>query len=227
MENKYICINIIYLLMALCLFFDVLYIISCTKKKNIIGLIVKTLAALCFIAIGYFGYLDNKSSFSYFILLGLILDGMGDLFLALRNIFAKNITFFIGTLCFLAGHIMYIRGLFLIENNYLIFCIILGIFLGALLFYLFNKVCRFGKALYIVGIAYTSIIMVMACLSVGVYMSNQITSNLVFMLGAGLFVSSDIILILYNFSKKEKWMHPIYSVLYFVAQILISFSLHI
>lgn len=213
--------------MALCLFFDVLYIISCAKKNNIIGLIVKTLAALCFIAIGYFGYLDSKSNFSYFILLGLILDGMGDLFLALRNIFAKNITFFIGTLCFLAGHIMYIRGLFLIENNYLVFCIILGIFLGALLFYLFNKVCRFGKALYIVGIAYTSIIMVMVCLSVGVYMSNQITSNLVFMLGAGLFVSSDIILSLYNFSKKEKWMHPIYSVLYFVAQILISFSLHI
>lgn len=227
MENKYICINIIYLLMALCLFFDILYIIFNSKKKNILGLLVKTLAALCFIAIGYFGYISNKSTFSYFVLLGLALDGLGDLFLALRNIFAKTLTFLIGTLCFLVGHIMYIRALFLLENSFIISCVVAGVVLGAMLFYLFTKVCRIPKAFFVVGIAYTSIIMIMVSMSFGVYWTNQTISNLVFMIGAVLFVSSDIILILYNFSRKDKWMHPIYSVLYFVAQILISYSLHI
>lgn len=225
MREKYICINIIYLLIALCLFFDILYIVFNAKKKNIIGVIVKVLAALCFIAIGNFGYLDSKTIFSYYVLLGLLFDGIGDLFLGLRNIFGKNVNFLVGSLCFIAGHVMYIRALFLLENQYLIACIIVGVFLAAGLFYLFAKACRINKIFTVVGIAYTSIIMIMVTMSVGVYLSNQIDSNLIFMIGACLFLSSDSILILYNFSKKEKWMHPIYSVLYFVAQILISYSL--
>lgn len=198
-----------------------------SKKKNILGLLVKTLAALCFIAIGYFGYQTYESTFSYFILLGLVFDGLGDLFLALRNIFAKTATFLIGSLCFLVGHIMYIRALFLLENYYIIMCIVAGVMLGAILFYLFTKTCRIPKPFMVIGIAYASLIMIMMCMAVGVYYSYPITSNLVFMIGAILFVSSDIILILYNFSRKDKWMHPVYSVLYFIAQILISYSLHI
>ena len=213
--------------MALCLFFDIFYIAFKAKKKNILGLFAKVLAALCFIIIGHFGYLGHKTIYTYYVVLGLILDGFGDLFLALRNIFAKNVTFLIGAICFLSGHIMYIRALSLLENNYLITCIVAGVILGAILFYLFNRVCRFSKVFTIVGIAYTSIIMIMVAMSVGVYYTYNSIYNLVFMLGAILFVSSDIILIINNFSKKEKWMHPVYSILYFIAQILISYSLHI
>lgn len=227
MNDKYVCINIIYLLIALCLFFDVLYIIFNAKKKNIIGLIVKTLAALCFIAIGYFAYQSNNTAFSKLILYGLILDGIGDLLLALRNIFAKNFTFFIGGLLFLTGHIVYIRALTLLTNPYFLECIISAILVGAFLFYIIDKVCRLNRAFTILGIAYVMIITMMVSLAIGVYVSNPIDSNLVFMLGAILFLCSDIILIIYNFSKKDKWMHPVYSVLYFIAQILISFSLHI
>lgn len=213
--------------MALCLFFDIIYIITQTKKKNFIGLIAKTLAALCFIAIGYFAYLDNPSTYKYFILLGLLCDGLGDILLAFRNLFAKNVMFLLGALFFLAGHIMFIRALLLLENIYLVTCLVVGVLVGAFVFYLFNKTCRFHKIYYVVGIAYVCLIMIMAALAVGIYYTNKTIPNIVFMIGAGLFVSSDIILILYNFSKKEKWMHPVYSILYFVAQILISFSLHI
>lgn len=227
MSDKYICINIIYLLMALCLFFDILYIIFRAKKKNVIGLIAKTLAALCFIIIGYFAYQSNRSTFNYFILLGLLLDGLGDLFLAFRNLFAKSVNFLIGSLCFIGGHVMFIRALFLLKNDYLITSIIVAVFIAAALFYLFSKACRFGKIYTIVGIAYTTIIMIMMCMAISTYITSKTISNLIFMIGAVLFVSSDIILILYNFSRKDKWMHPVYSVLYFVAQILISYSLHI
>lgn len=213
--------------MALCLFFDIGYIITKAKKKNIIGLISKTLAALCFIAIGYFGYKSNNTLFTQLILAGLVLDGIGDLFLALRNLFAKNIMFFIGTLSFLAGHIVFIRALTLLNNDYFIECIIGSVLLGSLIFYLLDKVCRLNKVFTVVGISYIIIILMMVCLSIGVYLTNAYTNHLIFMIGAILFVSSDIILVLYNFSRKDKWMHPTYSLLYFIAQILISFSLHI
>ena len=213
--------------MVLCMFFDVTYIICKKKNKNIIGLFAKTLAAFCFITIGYSGYKVSPTLFSKFVLIGLLFDGLGDLFLALRNIFAKNINFIIGTISFLIGHIMFIRGLFLLNNDYLLQCIIGGIILAAIVFYLYDRVCRFNKIYTIIGICYLSIIIIMVLCSIGVYVTNQTIKNLVFMIGAVLFVSSDMILILYNFSKKDKWMHPVYSVLYFVAQIFISYSLHI
>lgn len=227
MNDKYICINLIYLLMALCLVFDIGYIICKAKNKNIIGLFAKTFAALCFITIGYFGYKANDTLFTRFILLGLILDGIGDLFLAFRNIFAKKLTFFIGTLAFLAGHIVFIRALTLLNNVYFIECIIISILFGSIVFYLLSKACRLNKIYTVVGISYIMIISMMVFLSVGVYLTTSTINHLTFMIGAILFMSSDIILSLYNFSRKDKWMHPTYSLLYFIAQILISFSLHI
>ena len=211
--------------MALCIVFDIAYIISTAKNRNFIGLIVKTLAALCFITIGYLGYKNNNNAFNSYILLGLILDGFGDLLLAIRNIFAKNIMFILGTISFLSGHIVFIRALFSLANNYLIEGIIGSVLIGALLFYLLDRICRFNKVLTVLGISYMIIISMMVCLSVGIYLTNQTVAHLVFMMGAVLFISSDIILVIYNFSKKEKWMHTVYSLAYFTAQILISYSL--
>lgn len=213
--------------MLSCLFFDVVYIICKAKNKNIIGLFAKVLAAFCFITIGYFGYVNTKTAFSYYILIGLILDGIGDLFLAFRNIFAKNVNFFIGGVSFLAGHILFLRALLFIQNEYLLACIVLSAIIGPILFFFFKRVCRFGGALNILGITYLIIIIMMLCFSMGIYLTTPTLNHFIFMLGATLFVSSDIILVLYNFSKKDKWMHPLYSLLYFIAQILISFSLHI
>ena len=211
--------------MATCIIFDIGYIISGLKKKNVIGLFCKTLAALCFITICYLGYRYNETTFNKYILIGLSLDGLGDLFLAFRNLFAKKVMFVIGTLCFLGGHIVFIRALSLLSNAYYIECIIGSVVIGAFLFYLFDRACHFNKGLTVLGISYLVIISMMASLSVGVYITNTTVRSIVFMMGAVLFIASDIILIAYNSSKKEKWMHPIYSLLYFSAQILISYSL--
>lgn len=216
-----------YLLMGLCIFFDVMYLICKKYNRNIVGLFAKTLAAFCFITIGYIGYRINPSLFTKFVLIGLVFDGIGDLFLALRNIFAKNINFLIGTISFLIGHITFIRALFLLNNDYLIECIVVAVLLAAIMFSFYNRICHFNKIYTVVGICYLTIIYIMVVSSVGIYLTNQTLKNSVFMIGAILFVSSDMILILYNFSKKEKWMHPVYSVIYFVAQLFISYSLHI
>ena len=216
-----------YLLMVLCLFFDILYIICKSKNKNVAGLFVKTAAAVCFLTIAYLGYINHKTTYTYMILCGLTMYALGDICLGLRNIFLKNIMFGIGAISFLIGHIVFIIALFPLNNIYKIECIIIGIIIGTILFAILYKVCRINRNFMIIGILYCTMISIMASLSVGIYVTSNTISNLIFMLGAGLFVSSDIILIMYNFSRKEKWMHPVYSLLYFIAQILISFSLHL
>ena len=213
--------------MGLCILFDILYIFCVAKNKSVLGLFSKALAALCFIGIGYMAYVNHKTNFYQIIMMGLVMDGLGDVFLALRNIFAKNVNFIIGTICFLFGHILYIRALYLLGNDYLLPCIISSVIIGTLLFCLYAKICHFSKTIEFFGIVYLIMIVMMMTMSIGVYLTYSSISNLVFMLGAILFVSSDLILVLYNFYKKEKWMHPIYSILYFIAQILISFSLHL
>lgn len=215
----------IIILIAVCLFFDVIYIICKRRNNGIFGLIAKTIASLCFIAIGYLGYKNHNSNFNYFILMGLILDGLGDIFLAFRNIFLKNIMFCIGGISFLFGHIFYIVAQYPIANNYQLQCIICGIVIGVIIMAFLERICRFPRAFKYLGIIYFIIITTMASLSVGIYLTNESVTNLIFMVGAILFMSSDCILAINNFSKKSFWMHPVYSLLYYFAQILISYSL--
>lgn len=213
--------------MAVCLFFDVIYIICKKQNKLIIGLIAKCIAATCFIAIGYLGFKKHGSTFNYLILIGLILDGIGDLFLAIRNIAFKQVAFVIGALSFLLGHIFYIKALFPIANYYQLQCVLVGIFIASIMMHFFDSVCRLRKGYKLLGIVYCIMIAIMASLSVGIYLTNKINCHLLFMIGSILFTCSDFILILNQFSKKLPWMHPVYSLLYFVAQILISYSLYI
>jgi len=213
--------------MGLCIFFDITYIICKAKGKNVIGLFAKVLAAFCFVTIGYLGYIENSNKVTFFILNGLLLDGIGDVFLGLKNIFAKGFMFFVGTLSFLAGHIMFLRALLLLENSYILNCIVIGIVAGAIVFYLLDRVSKLTKSFRVVGMIYIIMICIMVVFSVGVYLTSGYHNHMIFMLGSILFVSSDIILSLYNFSKKRNWMHPTYSLIYFIAQLLISFSLHI
>lgn len=213
--------------MAVCLFFDVVYIICKKQNKLIIGLIAKCIAALCFITIGYLGYKRHDSSFNQLILIGLILDGIGDLFLAIRNIAFKQVAFVAGALSFLAGHIFYIKAQFPIANYYQLQCVFVGVIAGSIMMYFFDSVCRLKKGYKLLGIVYCIMIAIMASLSVGIYLTNKVECNLLFMIGSILFTCSDFILILNQFSKKRSWMHPTYSLLYFIAQLLISYSFYI
>ena len=217
--------NIINLLIILCLIFDFSYIYCFEKHKNILGLIVKTLASICFIVIAYINHINNSRIFSFLILLGLISDGLGDLFLGIRNFAFKKKSFIIGTLCFMIGHLIYIKALLELENKYLIYSIIIGLLSGLLIFYEFNKKCIFNGYMKLIGELYMIIIFIMLSISISTYLTSTKISNLFFMLGAILFTISDLILVTYNYLKKEKWMHPIYSIAYYIAQILISYSL--
>lgn len=215
----------IYLLMCLCLLFDIVYIVCKAKQKFYVGLLAKTLASLLFVCIGYFGYKTYPSNISLLVLEGLILGAFGDLFLGLRNLYAKNVNYIIGSLCFLCGHIMYFRSLFIMGNSYLFDSIVFAIVFGTLVLYLIYKICRYSDIYLVVGVIYIYTISIMTFSSYGVYFTNPSIRSLLFMIGSTLFYASDIILIVYNFSLKKKWMHPIYSLAYFLAQLIISYSI--
>lgn len=213
------------ILISLCLLFDIVYIICRKNNKYNIGLIAKCLASFCFIIMGYLGYKHNNSTFNYYILIGLILDGVGDLFLALRNIVFKQAMFIAGAIAFLLGHIFYIKAQYPIANDYKIQCLIAGVVFGAILMNIFVKVCNLKLGYIVLGIVYCMMICIMASLSVGIFLTNKIKTAFIFSIGSILFMSSDFILVLNQFSKKKAWMHPTYSLLYYFAQILISYSL--
>ena len=215
----------IYVLASLCIIFDIFYIVLKAKHSFYLGLVSKCLAALCFITIGIINAKNNPNNFSYIICFGLLLDGLGDLFLALRNIKLDKVFFLIGAICFLLGHLTYIVGLLIICTQHRILYTLLGVLFGVVIYCFVTKKCEFSKVFKYVGIMYCLTISIMCFFAIGTYINIHTLESLVFMIGAIMFIISDIILIFCNFSNPKKWMHPVYSILYFSAQLLISLSL--
>lgn len=219
------------LLIITCLLFDLGYIYCKKRQYNLCGFLCKSLAALSFIIIGLLACKDNQSSYCVAIVIGLVLDGLGDVFLAIRN-FKKNIKWMIlGGIMFMFGHLFYIgalisqntKELYTLESIF----ISMGIILGNIFMKLIKDKLNLSKGYFLLGIIYCSLIFMVMTLSICTYIDFQSLYKLIFLIGSILFVGSDVILILYNFGLKKEWMHPTYSLLYFIAQLLISYSLHL
>ena len=102
-----------YILIPICLVGQASYIYFNTKKKNLIALLSKTLASLCFLCFAYF-----NSAFSFnLIVIGMIFDMIGDVLLGLRNLFKENAMFYAGAASFMIGHIFYIFALLLVQQG--------------------------------------------------------------------------------------------------------------
>lgn len=217
-------------LIITCILFDLSYIYCKGRQYNLCGFFCKSLAVLSFISIGLLAYKDNESSFCLSIIIGLILDGLGDVCLALRNFNNNKKWFVLGGVMFAYGHLVYIGALLsegiLMINLELVFTSI-GIVLGIIYVKLIKDRLSLSKGYVFLGNMYCSLIFMIMSLSLCVYIITKSVSMLAFLIGSILFVSSDVILILNNFGLKKKWMHPTYSLLYFMAQILISYSLHL
>ena len=218
-------------LIILCIIFDLGYLYFGKKNKNYLALFSKTFAALCFIIIGYMSLKINESSFALGIFIGMLFDGVGDFLLAIRNINHSKRWFIIGGFSFLIGHILYISSeldvAFSIKKDSMYLFILLGILLGLCSMFIILKICNVSKAYKIFGHIYAPAIFCVFTLALYTYLNFNILANLVFLIGAAMFVSSDMILIINNFGMKKKWMHPTYSLLYFVGQLMIACSLHI
>lgn len=218
-----------YFLICLCILCDIGYIFCKERNANILGLIFKASASLSFVVLAW--PINNifESSFHISMFTGLLFDALGDLFLAIKNITKTRKMFLIGTFCFMIGHLLYISALIDINayKPYIYPYITGGLISGIIVAYIQIRICKPTKSLKIVGLVYCLIIFIMLGLAICTYINHYSLATLMYMVGAFMFLCSDMILIPYNYSIRKKWMHPIYSLLYFVGQILISLSLNL
>lgn len=201
-------------------------------------IILKGVASLFFVALGIYLFVIVPGHFLFklFTLLGLIFGFLGDVFLGFKYITtkAKNAWILAGMFAFLAGHIFYILALFFkyyIAGHilFIILPFITAIGISLLYLFIFKKVgITFGKLLPF-GIIYLLCLSSMVATSFYMSILNGflIITLAMFFIGAVFFAASDTMLTgaYFKKGKRSKPYMAIYSVLYYLAQFIIAFSL--
>jgi len=220
-----------YIVIALCcLAIAAAFIYTEHKEKYVPAVLLKGLASLCFVLFGILGSeLCANASLARKIVIGLILGCAADVLLNLRFVFKKNgqISFLIGILVFLSGHVMYLVALIPFSGCFVL-SLIVGIVLTALtLVWIFSKI-NAKKAFKIFGIFYIGAIMIMTCVSVGILITSPSAFSAIFTVGAVLFLVSDVVLILNTFGSETKFSLRITNLsLYYIGQLMIGLSLQL
>lgn len=221
---KYIYLAVISLIIA------AVFIVLEKKEKYIPAVVAKGLASFCFVILGYLGNkLAGESLLGRRMVTGLTLGCIADVLLNLRFVFKKvgQPVFLVGILVFLSGHIFYIIGL-IPQCKPLLYCLIAGIVLSfVVLKWIFSKI-EAKKAFKIFGVFYIGAIVIMTCIAIGVLITNPCGKSWMFLIGALLFLVSDVVLILNTFGKESKFSLRITNLsLYYIGQILIALSLQL
>ena len=214
-----------YILIPACLIIAALFIFQEHRENYTAAVILKGLASLCFVVLGFM--ISEDSSVSRTILIGLCLGAVADVLLNLRYVFAAKgkLIFLVGILVFLSGHIAYLIAV-MPMNTQPWLCIIAGIVITALLMkWLFTKITA-AKAFKIFGIVYIGAIVILNCVAFFNLFVSGGTFTKVFAIGVCLFLISDIVLILNTFGSETKFSLRIANLsLYYIGQILIAMSL--
>ena len=215
----------LFVLLVLCAVLARIFLIEEAKEEYVKAVILKGLASLCFVIIGFMCNPGNHVS--NLIVAGLVIGCVADVMLNLRMVFKEKgqLIFLVGILVFLTGHIMYLAAV-LPLCPYKPACIIIGLVLTALLMvWIFQRITA-KPAFKIFGVVYIGAIMLLNCVAIGNVIAAQSPFNLVFAIGAVLFLVSDIVLILNTFgSEFRQSLRNTNISLYYAGQLLIAFSL--
>ena len=209
-----------------CLTLMIFFIKNEFQKKYIAAVILKGLASLCFVLLGYFAARE-KTQFSNLVFIGLVLGMIADIMLNLRFVFTKKgmLVFLIGILIFLSGHIMYLTALLPMCPNTLLALIIGAVLTALILIWIFKQI-EAKMAFKIFGVFYIGAIVIMNVVACSVLISQFSTANLIYVIGAISFLVSDIVLILNTFGKESKPALRVTNLsLYYLGQLLIAISL--
>lgn len=203
------------------------------QKKFVGAVILKGLASLIFVFLGFFFYSfhleDNCTNpFPKYVFLGLIFGAVGDILLNLRFVFEKigQKIFLAGIAAFLTGHILYLVALIPASQSLLI-SIACGVVVAAILLTIIFKSFELKPAFKIFGILYIGAVVLMTSMAIG----NCITSGfekdmILYAIGAVLFTVSDVVLIFNTFGPTSKFSLRITNLsLYYIGQLLIATSL--
>ena len=198
------------------------------EKKYVPAVISKGLASLCFVILGVLGWkLSGQSEFGKLVVIGLVLGCIADVLLNLRFVFEKNgqKIFLVGILVFLSGHIMYLAAL-IPKCGPVWICLAVGVVITFLLLkWIFSKITA-KKAFKFFGIFYIGAIVIMTCVAVGALITSPSIQSAMFVVGAVLFLISDVVLILNTFGNESKFSLRITNLsLYYLGQIIIALCL--
>ena len=216
---------IMLILLIMCAVLARIFLRAESNEEYVKAVILKGLASLCFVLIGLI--CSPGTHVASMIVAGLMIGCIADVLLNLRMVFEEKgqLIFLVGIVVFLTGHIMYLAAVLPLCAHKLA-CIVIGIVLTALLMvWIFTRITA-KPAFKIFGVVYIGAIMLLNCVAAGNVISDQSQFNVVFAIGAVLFLVSDIVLILNTFgSEFRQTLRNTNISLYYAGQLMIAFSL--
>jgi uncharacterized membrane protein YhhN len=223
MENSMIVlkfVSVIYLFVLL-----PVYIIYVKNHGRIESPKLKLALSVVFCAVGLIGAtLNDFSLYAVFILLGLMASLAGDYFLIYLESDIKKYT--TGILCFGMTHLFFLISM-LIAGGFFLPNLFVSIIIYGLLFNFANKKkIDFGEAKYpLYAYSLLIVLMTVKALSMMYFSPYDMESRLFMALGATLFISSDIFLLIYEYMGGKYKFRVLNSTAYFTGQLLIAASL--
>lgn len=217
------------MLIILCLLIMSAFIYFEKKEKYVIAVVLKGLASLMFVLLGFeCSKATGNNEFNRFVRFGLILGLIADILLNLRFVFKEKgkLVFLVGILVFLSGHIVYLCALIPTVTN-VIYPILSGVSLTAIMLIEIFKFIEAQKAFKIFGVFYIGAIVIMNMFAIANLLEDPgNTRYIIFLVGAVLFLISDVVLIINTFGKTSKFSLRITNLsLYYIGQILIALSM--
>ncbi|MGB4660900.1 MAG: lysoplasmalogenase [Mobilitalea sp.] len=199
-----------------------LYIVKVKQKGSIEALGYKMILSTIFCTIGLFGVIRQKADiFSLLIFAGMLFAIVGDYFLAYIKTDEKK--FIIGILSFGITHILYIAAMITSEGLHIQEFLITAIVI-AISYVISNKMkMEMGKAKWLLS-GYSILVTFMAVKAVLMMNGNSQnpTLQLIFSIGAVMFLISDILLCVWKFYNDKQLLSNLVSALYFTGQLLIA-----
>ena len=194
------------------------------------ALILKTIASVVFIAIGFYCMPNCPDSRrAWLVVAGLFMGGVGDFFLNLQFVVKKEMAqkiFIIGALAFYSGHIIYMISMAPIEREVLLAnLLITAVITGVILFFVYKgKDITLGLKIF--GFFYIGAVVLITMVALARYYLNPTsTASIIVAIGAALFTASDVVLIYDMFGEKKPWMRTANLLFYYSAQLVIASSL--
>ena len=212
-------------LVPLCCVFEALFLRSRDRGNHRAALALKSLASLCFVALGLLSARSVPGSLP--VVLGLVFGMLGDQLLALRKLFPAHhdLTFITGALSFSLGHFCYMAYLTETAEGMLLPAIPVFLVLAAGS-ELFARYSGFSQGrMHLPGLLYIAIEAAMCALALVRLWLAPGLSAVLFAAGGLLFLVSDNLLCAYSFGKMktraaDRWLH----ITYIAAQLLIARS---
>ena len=194
----------------------------CTKTLASVGFLLVGILCACATPLG-----PGRTSYTVFMLIGLILGLVGDVSLAYQEVFPrqKERYFLVGLGAFLMGHLFYIAAFaFLPQSGALWLLVAVLLFLALLCAQRFFRVDLGTMRLPVY--AYAAVISIMAGLASGTAVGGQNLQGWLVCIAAWLFVFSDGGLALLYFGRpRGRWLTAANLGSYYLAQLLLALSI--